>query len=283
MSTAVLLTRSKHVPANLIDICPIVRLAKRDLSQLPDADWYLFVDSPQNVKKEDISLLIAALENGAEFAAGASPSDGFFARLDSLVYAVGGGQKAFPSTTIVGFAKEHLPLLKKSPRFIAVGLMLEAIYASLSVEKVLLSEKRRDSLPGLIADYLRLFDASQTLKYIFSSVVAFVIDFLLLLYLDAVLPVASMEIGALIAWMASSISNFFLNRNYVFRSSAPLLLALTEYYSLAGVVFLLKTYVLLELLIRVVGIPLGIAKPVAEVVFFVTNYFIQKKLIFKKR
>lgn len=283
MFTTVLLTHSKALSSDRIGSYPIVRVQKGDADSLPDADCYLFLDSPEQVSPNDIAALVSALENGAEFAAAAFPADGFYARLTSLVYTIGGGPKAIPAVTAVGFGKVHLPLLKKTPRPTAAGLMMEAIYASLPVENVSLSEKRRTSLTTLITDFLHLFDASHTLKYIFSSVVAFVIDYMLLLYLDAILPVASMEIGALIAWLASSISNFFLNRNYVFRSSAPLALALTEYYSLAGVVFLLKTYVLLELLIRVIGIPLGIAKPIAEVVFFVTNYFIQKKLIFKKR
>lgn len=124
---------------------------------------------------------------------------------------------------------------------------------------------------------------SQSLKYLFSSCVAFAIDYVLLLFLDAVLPVASLEIGAVIAWICSSLTNFFMNRNFVFRSSAPLRVAFAEYYGLAAVVFVLKTYVLLELLTKFLHIPLFIAKPVAEVVFFILNYIIQKLFIFKKK
>ena len=92
-----------------------------------------------------------------------------------------------------------------------------------------------------------------------------------------------MEIAAPAAWIVSSLTNFFLNRNFVFRSNAPLAAALPEYYGLAAVVFVLKTYVILELLTRVLHIPLWIAKLAAEVVFFISNYFIQKKFIFKKK
>lgn len=129
---------------------------------------------------------------------------------------------------------------------------------------------------------IRLFRETQSLKYLFASGVAFLIDYLLLLILDNILPVASMEIGAAIAWVCSSLTNFFLNRNFVFRASTPLRVALPEYYGLATAVFLLKTYGILELFTRVLHIPLMIAKPIAEAVFFVSNYFIQKKLIFKK-
>jgi len=123
----------------------------------------------------------------------------------------------------------------------------------------------------------------EKLKYLFSSGAAFVIDYILLLLLDRILPVASMEIGAFFAWTVSSLTNFFLNRNFVFESNAPLRKALPEYYGLAGAVFVLKTYVVLEILTRLIGIPLEFAKPIAEVVFFVSNYIIQKTMIFRKK
>ncbi len=123
----------------------------------------------------------------------------------------------------------------------------------------------------------------EKLKYLFSSGAAFVIDYVLLILLDSVLPIASMEIGAFCAWMVSSLTNFFLNRNFVFSSDALLRKALPEYYGLAGVVFVLKTYVVLEILTRLAGIPLKYAKLIAEVIFFVSNYIIQKTLIFGKR
>ncbi len=132
--------------------------------------------------------------------------------------------------------------------------------------------------------YRAIFLASKSLKYLFSSVAAFVIDYILLLLLDGLIPIkASMEIAAPIAWVVSSLTNFALNRNFVFQSNTPLLPALGEYYGLAGAVFLLKTYVLLELLTRLLHLPLSVAKLIAEVVFFVSNYFIQKNFIFKKK
>ncbi len=132
----------------------------------------------------------------------------------------------------------------------------------------------------------RYFLSSQSLKYLFSSCVAFVIDFAVLLGLNQLLKgvmLGSMEISAAIAWVFSSLTNFFINRNFVFRSSTPLRVALPEYYGLAGVVFLLKTYVLLELLCRAVHLNLEIAKPLAEIIFYTINYFIQKTFIFKKK
>lgn len=120
----------------------------------------------------------------------------------------------------------------------------------------------------------------EKLTYLLSSGIAFVIDYTLLLLLDSLLPIASMEIGALFAWCVSSLTNFFINRNVVFRSDVPLRKALPEYYGLAGVVFILKTYVILEVLTRLCGFPLKYAKLIAEVIFFISNYVVQKTLIF---
>lgn len=132
--------------------------------------------------------------------------------------------------------------------------------------------------------YKTIFLASRSLKYLFSSGVAFIIDYVLLLLIEGILPfAASMEIAAPAAWIVSSLTNFFLNRNFVFKSNAPLVVALPEYYGLAGIVFVLKTYVLLEIMTRLFHIPLWIAKLAAEAVFFISNYFIQKKFIFKKK
>lgn len=122
----------------------------------------------------------------------------------------------------------------------------------------------------------------EKLKYLFSSGVAFVIDYILLLVIDDILPgVASMEIGAFCAWCVSSMTNFLLNRYFVFGSGSSFVHDFLEYYSLAGIVFLLKSYVALELLTRIIGMPLKFAKPVVEVVFFISNYLIQKYFIFK--
>ena len=55
------------------------------------------------------------------------------------------------------------------------------------------------------------------------------------------------------------------------------------YYALAAVSFSVKTFVLLELMVRVLGIPLAIAKPIAEVIMFAINIIIQKVVIFKNK
>ncbi len=172
----------------------------------------------------------------------------------------------FEMNALLWFAEEKVPVAE-----LAVG---EAV-----------SDFRFHPITDTVRLYWSMFLGSRSLKYIFSSGAAFVIDYVLFVLLGRIFTFeGAMElIAAPGAWVVSSLTNFFMNRNFVFRSDAPLKTALPEYYGLAGVVFLLKTYVLLELMVRVLGLPPEIAKLVAEVVFFVSNYFIQKKFIFKKK
>ncbi len=138
-----------------------------------------------------------------------------------------------------------------------------------------------DSFKALI---IKLYNM-QALRYIVSSGIAFVIDYILLLIFDALLSniVISMEIAAVLAWIISSQLNFWINRKWVFKSNKSALPELGGYYALAAVSFSVKTFVLLELMVRVLTIPLAIAKPVAEVIMFALNFIVQKLLIFKNK
>jgi len=122
------------------------------------------------------------------------------------------------------------------------------------------------------------------LKYLFSSGIAFLLNWLLFVILDFLLgQKLSWEFSTIPAWIISSFINFTLNRLWVFRSVVPLRKALPEYYSLAVIVYLIKTYLIMEICNRLLHMDPAWAMPIAEVVLFVSNYFIQKKLIFKKK
>jgi len=131
---------------------------------------------------------------------------------------------------------------------------------------------------------IRLYNMT-SLRYVVSSGVAFVIDYVLHLALERAFSsfALALEVAAVVAWIFSSQTNFWLNRRWVFRSQKAILPELGGYYTLAGFSFAIKTFVLLELMCRVLQIPLFIAKPIGEVVMFAFNYLVQKKLIFKKK
>jgi putative flippase GtrA len=126
--------------------------------------------------------------------------------------------------------------------------------------------------------YWAIFMESRTLKYVFSSGAAFLIDYIIfgillkvftVLFTALPFPIEAWSYlpATIGAWIVSSLTNFFMNRSFVFRSNVPIKIALPEYYGLAAVVFLMKTLIL-TLMIKVFRIPEMIAKLVAEVVFF---------------
>ena len=127
---------------------------------------------------------------------------------------------------------------------------------------------------------------STGIKYLFSSGVAFVINYAILVLLELWLSpifVLGAEVAMVSAWLISSVVNFFINRCWVFKAKGNLLTEASKYYALAFPVFLIKNFGILEILYRVLKLPMAIAAPIAEVVLFLSNYIIQKKLIFNKQ
>lgn len=126
----------------------------------------------------------------------------------------------------------------------------------------------------------------QAVRYLMSSCAAFLVEYVLLLVLNSLLggiTIFSMELAAILAFICGSQINFWINRRWVFSSKKAVLPELGGYYSLAAFSFSIKTFVLLELTVRLVGIPLAIAKPMVEIVMFAVNYFVQKTLIFRRK
>lgn len=233
----------------------------------------------------DDSQLSVLRENAAEgtITAGIYEKKGFFSAPRRIIYSFAGDIESECAGAVI-FPADSDSMRNKAAEYGTVRLMSLANAEKLKIKSAVMPLSGRKKLNSrTIGEYFSVFLSSKILKYVFSSVVAFLIDYILLLALDRILPFASLEVGALIAWCVSSFVNFTLNRKFVFESSAPLKTSLAEYYSLAGVVFLLKTYVFIELLTRILTLPLAAAKPIAEVIFFVMNYLVQKLFIFKKR
>lgn len=266
----------------------IVLLCGKDVESIYgiDADYIVIFDKGAEVDVNELTSLAEEMAQNEGVTAVVS-AGGAMSKFNSFVFGIGAGKKIPVPAGAVGFSREAAASLIKARKNDSVSLIMEAANRGIKTHSVVGKTQGKAGFFKTVKRWWSLFLSSHILKYIFSSVVAFAVDYVLLIVLANLLsgfiPNISMEVAAPLAWIASSLSNFIINRNFVFRSNAPLLVALGEYYGLALGVFLLKTYVLLEVLTRVLSIPLGIAKPIAEVVFFVTNYFIQKKLIFKKK
>jgi len=284
---------SQELPSLLADsnVITDISITSAELSDKYNNCRYMMIFTDQfKINTDDLKSFITELESHDGVCAGycQTKDHPITKKFEHFVFSFAyNGRVSEKICNLVAFPIQYWDELKNSIKGNdpLLSLLFFAARRDISIKNIPLNNAPpiSRSIFKRITAYFNVFWNSQPLKYLFSSVVAFIIDYTLLMILSAVLPFASMEIGALLAWCVSSSTNFFLNRNFVFMADTPVKVALLEYYGLATTAFVLKTYVFIEIFTRLLHIPLSIAKPIAEVVFYLVNYFVQKKLIFKKK
>lgn len=129
-------------------------------------------------------------------------------------------------------------------------------------------------------------------KFLTSSLLATVVDYLLFVLLQALLVgrmAPTMAVGPLMidpalmlsvvgARVCSALFNYTMNRKMVFKSDAPG--TLWKYAALV-LCIMAGDYVLIRLLLRL-GLPTLLCKVIADVGLFICSYRVQDRVIFKK-
>ena len=224
----------------------------------------------QDAELSKVGGIAEALQKGADFVDGnlEGGSPFLFGGLFRILTAFTTGSRRTPWCGLRGYGKTMAPLLASVK---AKGD---------EYETVLLQAAATDGVK--VTGAWGIFMHSTSLKFLFSAVIAFLVDYVLLLALAPLIPLGaslSRGVAKVLAWVCSSQTNFHLNRLMVFRKTGGLWSSMLQYYSLAGVVLLGKVAG-----VMVLGfIPLWLANLICEATFFVLNYFVQKKLIFKKK
>ena len=124
------------------------------------------------------------------------------------------------------------------------------------------------------------------LKFSASSIIAFVIDFVMLFVFKAIFGNFALAgemtllMAVVSARLVSSFSNYMINKKLVFGERTRNNNTLIKYYLLASGILILN-YLILEVLSIRLGMPLGVAKLIAEVTLFFVSYTVQKRFIFK--
>ena len=115
----------------------------------------------------------------------------------------------------------------------------------------------------------------QGIKYAASSLIAFLVDWVMF----ALLSWAGLAIGTaqLVARVVSSLVNYFINREVVFKGDRRPV-TIVKYYMLAVLVYL-GTWGIIEALVRI-GVSKLIAQPIANLLMFFFSYPMQKKFVF---
>ena len=121
------------------------------------------------------------------------------------------------------------------------------------------------------------------IKFIGSSLIAFTVEYVLLLLFERLFIDTgkwSLEVANAVARVISATVNFTINHFFVFQSREKVQNTFVRYAVLAVTAFLVDT-ALLKLLNQVIGIPLAVAKPIADTTVFMLNYPIQKRFVYK--
>ena len=114
-------------------------------------------------------------------------------------------------------------------------------------------------------------------KFMLSSVTCGIIDFIALFILNSITH--NLLFSVVTARIISSLCNYFINRDLVFRSQRNPK-TIISYYSLA-VIILGCNYTLLRLFINIAGLPLAVSKLLTEGLLYLFSFLVQHKVIFK--
>ena len=116
-------------------------------------------------------------------------------------------------------------------------------------------------------------------RYIGASLLSFLVEYILFMIL--VHNIKSIFISTYIARFFSSLVNYFLNKRVVFKSDKNAIVCLVEYYILVILSGTLSA-ACIKLIVGIIGGHVGIIKILVDTTIFLLNYFVQKKIIFKK-
>lgn len=230
---------------------------------------------------------------GIRFGGETSRRGGVTDKLSSLLFRIACGV-SLPDVRsgLIAVPASMLPALLQTPlpqKNLASAVYLHfaeakiglAVYDMQSAGEAATAESPLHRAAGLIGSFWFLYLHSSGLKFLTSSVIAFLVDYTLTLVLANGFHWTA-EVAFVCAWVVSSMCNFTLNYLFAFRSHKSFWVAFGEYYLLAAGVFAVKRMVFQELLYRVCRVPLALASPISEVLMYPVTYLVQKTVVFRK-
>lgn len=129
---------------------------------------------------------------------------------------------------------------------------------------------------NVIKDSIKIY--KEIIKFSISSITSFLIDYVLYGIFSFIFN--NVVIANILARLISSNYNFMMNKFVVFKSDKNIIKSYISYFVLVICMLLLNT-IILNFLVNFVGINKYIAKVITELLLFVLNWLVQKKIIFK--
>lgn len=208
------------------------------------------------------------------------------------VFALASGVKIRDTQTgLRAFSVNLIPFMKavEGERYeYEMNMLLDAAHKKIGMKEVTIKtvylDGNKTSHFHVLRDSALVY--KNILKFSASSLIAFVIDFVMLFVFKAIFGNFALEakttllMAVVSARLVSSFSNYMINKKLVFGERTRNNNTLIKYYLLASGILILN-YLILEVLSIRLGMPLGIAKFIAEVTLFFVSYTVQKRFIFK--
>lgn len=199
------------------------------------------------------------------FAAGVGVSDtqtglrGFSNRLMGFMLGLDGDRYEYEMNMLLEAARENIGFYE---------VPIETIYL----------DENKSSHFNPIKDSLRIY--KDILKFSFSSLLSFIVDYLLYSVLFAFS--GRIMLSNITARIFSSIFNFMLNKKVVFKNKENIYKTAVKYFLLAAGILAVNT-LLLNIIVKYVIKNEYIAKMIVEVVLFFFSWAAQRSFVFKKK
>ena len=154
------------------------------------------------------------------------------------------------------------------------------------IETVYLDEKNSSSHFHPLRDSFRIY--ASILKFTCSSLIAFILDYILVLLLAGLFGRLGVKkelailYGPMIARAVSSLCNFLINRRIVFHHKDNVFKAVVKYYAVVALVLCINIP-LLHFFNLTLGLPLSIAKLIVETLLFGVSLGMQRFFVFRTK
>ena len=275
---------------------------KHVLEALPECDLAITADADGQHTHEDILRVTAeARQHPDELVLGSRKFDGnvpfrskFGNGLTRHVFAIVSGAKVRDTQTgLRAFGRETMEKFSTIPgdRYeYEINMLLWAARNGVNIHELTIKTVYIDDNASShfhpIRDGFKIYAC--ILKFTASSLISFIVDYVLVLVLNAVFnSIASIDretalkLSVVIARLVSATVNFIINKKVVFEGNESTALSAAKYAALAAVI-LVANYLLIELLNIRLSVPLWIAKLVVEIVLFSVSFVVQGKFVFTK-
>ena len=268
------------------------------LDALPDCDLALTADADGQHKYADILRVNqVARDNPGALVLGSRKFEGevpFKSRwgnaITRQVFAIASGAKVYDTQTgLRAFGREAMEQFLKIPgdRYeYEINMLLAAAQSGRPIVEERIATVYIDDNSSShfhpVRDSFKIYMC--ILKFGCSSLIAFAIDFVMLLLLSRLTAGLGAELSLVVsavgARLVSASVNFCINRRVVFKGNETLGKAIAKYAALA-VGILAVNYLLLRLLNIVLRWPLALSKIIVEVLLFVVSFVVQGKFVYR--